>query len=251
MLKLVPYDKESRIYIHSISPKTGESTGHWSFRVPECVSSCEGMTGHVHTIAPKWTQIENGWEVQLRIDSPECIYTTRLTTLNDEVVEIVFTIENTGIEPMTDTESDFCFSCVDQPEFSSKDWYNRVYVHTLDRCVGEDGQSENKGEFTPIEQIRLHFPVAFNPNFAIFGSNIADLPLIMCRSLDGEKVYAGGFERCSTLVSHVGTCIHAMPWLGTIQPGQKAARRGRFYYMTGDLEDVTKRFCDDFGLAVC
>lgn len=251
MLKLAPYDKESRIYINSISPQTGKTMGSWSLLVPECVSSCEGITRWVHTIIPKWTQIENGWEVRLQISSPECIYTTRLTTLNDEVVEIVFTIENIGIEPMTDTEIDFCFSCADQPEFSGKDWYRRVYVHTREQHVSEDSLAGEKGNFTPIGQIRLHFPVAFNPGFAIFGSNIADLPVIMCRSLDGRKVYAAGFERCTTLVSHVGTCIHAMPWLGTIQPGQKAARRGRFYYMTGDLENVTKRFCDDFGLALC
>ena len=251
MLKLVPHDKESRIYIHSISHETGESMGFWSLLVPECVSSRKGIATHVHIVAPKWTQIENGWEVQLQVDSPKCIYTTRFTTVNEEVVEIVFTIKNTGTEPMTDTEADFCFSCADQPEFSSEDWYNRAYVHTLDMYVSEDGQTENKGKFIPIGQKQLFFPVAVNPRFAIFGNNIADLPIIMCQSLDGKKVYAGGFECCTALVSHVGTCIHAMPWLGTIQPGEKVARRGRFYYMTGDLKDVTKRFCNDFGFPVC
>jgi len=235
MLKLVPSEKESRIFIELATADTGKVKGSWSLLVPECVSSREGITKWCHTMPPKWTQIEKGWAVELQLEQPKCIYTSRIVILDEETVQIDFTIKNIGEEQMTDTEADFCFCCAAQPEFSSKDWYDRSYVLTPEG-------------FVAAGDMRVNFPVAFNPEYAQFGKNIATVPVIMCKSLDGKKVYAGGFDRCTRLSTSVGTCIHAVAWLGTLEPGERVTRRGRFYYLTGELKGVVERFKKDFGL---
>lgn len=233
VLKLAPSEKESRIFIELATADDGKVKGSWSLLVPECVSSREGITKWCHTIPPKWTQIEKGWVVELQLEKPKCKYTSRIVVLDEETVQIDFTIKNIGQKQMTDTEADFCFCCVAQPEFSSKDWFNRSYVLT-------------SNGFVAAGDMRVNFPVAFNPEYAEFGKNIATVPVIMCKSLDGKKIYAGGFDRCTRLATSVGTCIHAVPWLGTIEPGTEVTRTGRFYYVTGELEEAVERFKKDF-----
>ena len=253
-LKLLPSPKESRIMIQLASEEDGVIYGEWSILIPEFVSSREGITPWCHTLPPQWQQCENGFVATRQLDSPKCQFTSRVTLVNDQVVAIDYTVKNLADTPLTDVEADFCFCCVAQPEFSSEDWYNRVFVQSL-KVALKDGSPTIKNGIPVYEATYLlggekgiNFPVAFNPGYAAFGTNIASLPIIMCNSKDGRKVYAGGFERCTRLsVSH-GTCIHAAPWMGTIQPGKEATVRGRFYYMTGNMEDVTKRFCNDFGL---
>ena len=253
-LKLIPSLKESRIIIQLISEQDGKSQGEWSLLIPEFVSSREGITPWCHVLVPKWQECENGWIVTRQLDAPKCSYTSKITVINAEVVEIEFTVKNLDKKAITDVEADFCFCCVAQSEFSSKDWYNRVFVQSLGVAI-QDGNPIIKNGLPVYEpkyllggEMRISFPVAFNPKYVGFSNNIAEIPVIMCKSKDGRKVYAGGFEQCTRLGISVGTCIHAVPWMGTIQPGKEAKIRGRFYYMEGNLEDVTKRFRNDFGL---
>ena len=244
--KLVPSPKESRILIYLLSAKTGEYIGQWSLLVPECVSCREGMTGHCHIIPPKWEKCRNGWIVRLELDKPRCVYTTRITVRNAEEVDLKFTVKNLTSKPLTDVEGDFCFCCVAEPEFSSKDWYNRVYVHTTQNVV-KKGKVLTEGKFLLGGAMRVNFPVAFNPGYSVYGNNVADVPMILCKSLNGKKVYAAGFEHSSRLHISVGTCIHAVAWLGTIPPKAEATCKGRFYYIKGSRDDMLKRFKKDFG----
>jgi len=247
-LKLIPEKNESHIFIK------GEGDKRWSLLVPECVSCREGIAIHCHTIPPEWRRIKGGWEVKQKLERPECIYVTRLVALDEEVVELDFKIKNIGEKMMTDTEADFCFACAGAPwstgpEYVDSSWVNSAF-HGPRREFNTDWTKRSfvptQAGLVPVGDINLHFPVAFNREVA--GRNIADIPIILCQSVDRSEVYAAGWQRVSRLYCAVGSCIHTVVWLGTIPAGREVTRRGRFYYMKSDPYRALARFQRDFGI---
>jgi hypothetical protein len=223
----------------------------WSLLTPECIYCREFAEIHVHTRRPRWKKIKGGWKIEHRFPDENLACEGTITPADAHSVELVFTIENQRSRRMTDTVADFCFSVggglsthpdtIDQSNVNTAfsgplrerntDWTRRTLVPT-------------QSGLAVVGDINFHFPVALNRQMA--GTNVADLPIILCQSVDYKETYAAGWECCHSLSCAIGYCIHTQVHFGTIPAGESSTRRGRFYYMKADPYKVLQKFQHDF-----
>jgi len=245
--KLEPAKDESRMFISAGKGYT------WSLLTPENIYCREFAEIHGHTKRPRWKKIRGGWKIEQSFKDEKLAYEGTIKPADAHSVELIFTIMNQRREQMSEAVADFCFSVggglstlagvIDimrvNTAFSgpvkerNTDWTRRTVVPT-------------QSGLTVVGDINFHFPVAVNKK--MWGKNIADLPIILCQSVDYKETYAAGWESVHCLYCAVGYCIHTQVRFGTIPAGGSTTRRGRFYYMKSDPYKVLAKFQRDFGM---
>jgi hypothetical protein len=246
MLKLTPMLECSRIGI------ADDGDRRWSMLAPEIVSGWEACYMHCHVARPEWIEIAGGWSVRQTLGDRGLRYQTDLVVIDHEVVDLTFTLFNDGDVSYTDAEADFCFAhnggawCT-MPEHIPTSWVNSAFHGPRKERNTEWTQRSfvaTQWGLKTVGDINVHYAVPSNRQ--VSGENLADLPIILCQSIDRTQVYAAGWERCSRLYCAMGGCIHTVVWLGTLPPRGAVTRHGRFYYMATDPYQVLARFQRDF-----
>jgi len=245
--RLTPEKRESRLYI------TAGAGGSWSILAPEAVACREFALTHCHVCKPLWKKIKNGWKLSQKFEKENVSYECTFRPADASSVELLFTLKNLGKRRMTDAQADFCFAAggglatgadaianmrvntafTGPLKERNIEWTSRTLVPTQTGLV-------------VVGDIDTHFPVGVNRSLS--GKNVADIPIILCQSVDYKETYAAGWERVYGLYCAVGYCIHTVVEFGDIPGGESCTRRGRFYYMKTDPYRVLEKFQRDFGL---
>ena len=247
LFRLTPTKNESRMII---SAGGGRS---WSILAPEVIACREFALVHCHVQKPQWKKVKNAWKLSQAFEKEKVSYECSFRPADASSVELIFTLNNLQKGRMTDTQADFCFSAGGgiatgadaiasmrvNTAFSGPlkerniEWTSRTVVPT-------------QTGLTVVGDINTHFPVGVNRS--LFGKNMADIPIILCQSVDYKETYAAGWERLYSLYCAIGYCIHTVVELGDISAGESCTRRGRFYYMKTDAYRVLEKFQRDFGM---
>ncbi|MCC6486946.1 MAG: hypothetical protein IT364_05545 [Candidatus Hydrogenedentes bacterium] len=163
------------------------------------------------------------------------------------------------------TNSEWRRSIAETPAFSEYDLWARQeaqqesltslsHVHAGGDWLAIPATRENVGYRTGVGVIldtnRTGGEISkagLEPYKPAFSDQVLDSGLIVRRSLDGQWVCGLFWERATHVTNHhPADCLHAVVNLGPIAPHAKRAIRGKVYWMKASLDEVYKRWQQDF-----
>jgi hypothetical protein len=227
----------------------------WSLLTPENICCRDRLASHVHIKPCKWRKAGKGWKISQDLPDVEMRHSTEFVPVDVGTIELVFSLTNAGKTDMLETHANFCFACGWGPwstgaEAIKQSWVDAAF-HGPRKEKNTDWTQRSlvplTTGLTPVNDINLSFPVAFNRRSA--GGNVADFGCIVCQSIDRRETYGAGFERAYSLSCAVNSCVHVDAWLGIVPAGETRKVRGRFYYMKADPYQIIARFQRDFNIA--
>ena len=233
----------------------------WGTMAPEFITSKEvhifvhpfGVYGPGRDTKVKFqkSRTDKGWRynqdfIEDRF-SIECVMSLK----DKESIELLCTIENNRKETLRRTIADFCFSHGSHHDTSLESIRGRTVNTTFSGPIKEANTDWTRRTVVPTQSglkvvgdKYLYFPVAINRSM-LLGQNMVDIPIILCQSVDYTETYAAGWEDLYAVYCAIGSCIHTVVNFGNIEPGEKATRKGWFYYMKKDVYQVLLRFQED------
>jgi len=226
----------------------------WSLLTPENICCRDRVGSHVHIKPCNWARTRKGWKVSQGLPKVDIKHSTEFVPVDAGTIELIYSVTNTGKKDMLETHANFCFACGWGPWSTGADAVKESWVdeqfHGPRKERNVDWTKRTLVPLvtglTPVNDINVSFPVAFNRRCA--GGNVADFGLIVCQSIDRSETYGAGFETAYSLSCAVNSCIHVNAWLGVIAAGKTRKVRGRFYYMKANPYRIVARFQRDFNI---
>lgn len=175
--------------------------------------------------------------------------------ISADVDEVTFqlSMQNLGSE---DIDVLWAAPCIRVGEFTGRGlkWYKED--HYLDACfIFIDGKlttldetpRSSKGFYTLGQN---YAPVEINRNNLDPRPTSSAMPsngLIGCYSADGSILMATAWKPYQLLFQGIATCIHSDFRIGGLKPGESKTVHGKIYIMNNDVEELLRRYNNDFG----
>ncbi len=213
------------------------------------------VRSYFHMQPSKWEELGDGRWLMLQTHPGYVTYEIALTPAAD-ALHLEWRIRNDTGEPWKELTGLFCTGAGWGSYTGAHGWYNPDFQPAPPLPVAEDPrEAEREFRMSMInrwrdelvkENVWVHTPDGWRryPDAA----TDMDVPLIACRSLDGQKLLALAWDTPAR-ASHGGhLCIHLVPMVaGELPPGEWASSHGAAYVLEGSLDDLLERYRKDFG----
>ena len=232
----------------------------WSYRMPEGIGSDEGMfKSHAAPIVDWHGPTEDGliwheWQTndehseQMRADEllrslglvvAEGLHYRTIIRHVAYGLEIVFTATNTSDAPFHNVTA---FPCLGHPSAAFRDdGMERTFIRTGAGWAALRDTDRGGGD-----PVRTHYHVSGMQPKRFFGepfwgeasATVADHGMILRVSEDGRWTIGTNWERVAEIFHNEDAhhCIHSVPSLGDIAPGDTATVKGRIVFVEGGVE---------------
>ena len=203
-------------------------------------------------VALSWSEIKTPLRWHISDDGTKASYSctwpdkaTLTVTLESstDYVDFTLALRNLTDKPFKGVQSNTCFNPSHSPYFADIErlrtyvWTDAGPTRAVEMPCGTSGEYLHGG-----------WPIAKPGQKAPKGGRQTRYPFIAVASRDGKWVLAQAYDKGLSLGNNAHyTCLHTRPTWDDIAPGQEGSRRGRLYFLRGDVEDLLERWKRDFG----
>ncbi len=210
---------------------------------------------YYHMQPTDWVDLGGGRWRMTQTHPGYLTYQIKLTTAADALY-LDFRIRNETSEPWTKLSVNFCSGSGWGDFQPPNDWFNPDFQPSPPPPIARDPRKAARevyhgmvarwqNEVLP-QNVWVHTHEGWKRYLE--GKNQVDMPLIVCKSLDGKKLLAQAWNKQAPVSHGPHLCIHLAPVIADkVESGQWATARGATYLMEASLQDVLDRYQSDFG----
>ncbi|MCH2211101.1 MAG: hypothetical protein MK110_07350 [Fuerstiella sp.] len=210
---------------------------------------------YYHMQPTDWEDLGNGRWRMTQTHPGYLTYQIELSTTVDALY-LNFRIRNETSEPWRNLSVNFCSGSGWGDFQPPNNWFNPDFQPAPPPPVSRDPQKAAREIYLGMvsrwqdQVLPQHVWVHTDGGWKRYqeDGHRVDLPLIVCRSLDGQKLLAQAWNRKSPVSHGPHLCIHLAPVIANkVEPGEWVTARGATYLMDGSLQNVLDRYQSDFG----